>query len=165
MATPSIPAHITKKEVEERFDRSHRSLTREFSRAIRVGDTEVLQHLKLLTEDGEIRDGSEVSLAEIQELSNQGLMPTWYVQTDWAEQKYGAKSKQTKRTQPEQKQKPFRRESAQDHSEGSRDWESPETPSNQPTEGTGTKQTKAGSHDESGRAVDEADCQEPDRSL
>lgn len=91
--TPSaIAGYITKKEVEERYGRSHRSLTRDFSTAVRRSDQKVLAHLKLQTDNGTVRTGTEVSLEKIQEWSNQGLSPTWYVEENWAAQRYGVRS-------------------------------------------------------------------------
>ncbi|MCA9077750.1 MAG: hypothetical protein KDA93_22175 [Planctomycetaceae bacterium] len=91
MTPAPIPGYLTKKEVTERYGRSHRSLTRDFSTAIRMGDEEVLTHLKLQTEDGTERAGTEVTLEQIQQLSNNGLSPTWYVEGEWAAQRYGTR--------------------------------------------------------------------------
>ncbi len=49
MSAFPIQGFITKKEVEQLYGRSHRSLTRDFSSAVRVGDTEVLANLKIYT--------------------------------------------------------------------------------------------------------------------
>ncbi len=95
MTPAPIPGYLTKKEVTERFGRSHRSLTRDFSTAIRMEDEEVLTHLKLQTEDGTERAGTEVTLEQIQQLSNDGLSPTWYVEGEWAAQRYGTRETST----------------------------------------------------------------------
>lgn len=91
MTPAPIPDYLTKKEVEEQYGRSYRSLTRDFSTAVRLRDETVLVHLKLQTEDGVIRPGTEVTLEQIQELSNTGLSPTWYVEGEWAAQRYGTR--------------------------------------------------------------------------
>lgn len=93
MAPDSIPGFVTKKELEKLFGRSHRSLTRDFSAAVRTGDTGVLNHLKLRLEDGRVIEGTDASLDEIQKLSNQGMSPTWFVERSWAEEHYGAREK------------------------------------------------------------------------
>ncbi len=93
MALATIPGFLTKKEVTELYGRSHRSLTRDFSSAVRTGDDEVLTHLKLHTEDGQLRSGSEITLKQIQELSNSGLSPTWYIEESWASERYGTRDK------------------------------------------------------------------------
>lgn len=92
MTAASIKGFLTKKEVQERYGRSHRSLTRDFSSAVRVKDREVLTHLKVLTDDGTVREGTDVTLEQIQELSNNGLSPTWYIEGGWAAVRYGARS-------------------------------------------------------------------------
>jgi hypothetical protein len=92
MTPPPISGFLTKTEVEELYGRSHRSLTRDFSAAVRLKDQKVLTHLKLQTEDGKVRQGTEVSLEQIQELSNKGLSPTWYVEGNWAAERYGART-------------------------------------------------------------------------
>lgn len=92
MTPTAIPGFLTKKEVEERYGRSHRSLTRDFSAAVRRSDPKVLPHLKLQTEDGTVRPGADVTLDQIQEWSNQGLSPTWFVEGEWAAQRYGVRS-------------------------------------------------------------------------
>lgn len=91
MTPAPIPGYLTKKEVEERYGRSHRSLTRDFSAAVRTKDVKVLPHLKLQTEDGTVRQGSEVTLEQIQKLSNQGQSPTWFVEGEWAAERYGSR--------------------------------------------------------------------------
>ena len=88
--TPSaIPGFLTKTEVAELYGRSHRSLTRDFSSAVRVKNVEVLKHLKILTDDEKIREGTDVTLDQIQDLSNRGLSPTWYIERAWAAKRYG----------------------------------------------------------------------------
>lgn len=95
MTPAPIPGFLTKKEVEERYGRSHRSLTRDFSVAVRRGDPKVLPHLKLQTEDGTVRSGTEVTLEQIQKWSNEGLSPTWYVEGEWAAERYGVRPTST----------------------------------------------------------------------
>ncbi len=88
--TPSpIPGFLTKKEVAELYGRSHRSLTRDFSSAVRTGNLDVLTHLKIRTDDEKIREGTAVSLEQIQAWSNRGLSPTWYIEREWAERQFG----------------------------------------------------------------------------
>lgn len=96
--TPSaIPGYLTKKEVEEQYGRSYRSLTRDFSTAVRLKDESILVHLKLQTEDGTVRPGTDVTLEQIQEWSNRGYSPTWFVEENWAAEKYGKRSQPIKK--------------------------------------------------------------------
>ncbi len=97
MSVPSIADYLTKKEIEEQFHRSHRSLTRDFSQAVRVGDSDILPNLKLRTEDGKEIIGTEVTLEMIQELSNQGLSPTWYAKQEWVQEHYDKETSKKKK--------------------------------------------------------------------
>lgn len=106
MSPATLPGFLTKKEVEERFGRSHRTLTRDFSSAVRLNDEQVLSHLKVHTEDGIIRQGTEVTLEEIQQWSNDGLSPTWFVEEAWAAVRYGAKSNPVREQSAVKKEKP-----------------------------------------------------------
>jgi len=106
MSASPIVGYLTKKEIEETFQRSHRSLTRDFSNAVRVGDSDILRNLKLRTEDGKEFEGTTVTLEQIQQLSNQGLSPTWYARGEWVEEHYGKESAKKQKKQPEQEQKP-----------------------------------------------------------
>ena len=101
MSASPIDGYLTKKEIEESFDRSHRSLTRDFSNAVRVGDSEILPHLKLRTDDGNELVGTEVTLEIIQELSNKGLSPTWYAKREWVQERYSKETIKTKSVKQE----------------------------------------------------------------
>jgi len=82
--TSSTPAgFLNKKEIEANYGRSYRSLTRDITRAVKSRDANILQHLKLVTEDKRIREGTEVDLELIQELSNSGLRPMWLAEETW----------------------------------------------------------------------------------
>ena len=101
MSASPIEGYLTKKEIEESFDRSHRSLTRDFSNAVRVGDSKVLPHLKLRTDDGSELVGTEVTLETIQELSNKGLSPTWYAKREWVQERYSKETTKSKAVKQE----------------------------------------------------------------
>ena len=83
MTTATLAGFLSKKEIEASYGRSFRSLTRDITRAVRAGDTDILRHLKLVTEDEKVREGSEVTLDLIQELSNDGLRPMWLAEESW----------------------------------------------------------------------------------
>jgi hypothetical protein len=83
MTPVSLSGFLNKKEIEASYGRSYRSLTRDITRAVKAGDTEILQHLKLVTEDDTVREGSDVTLEMIQELSNHGLRPMWLAEESW----------------------------------------------------------------------------------
>ncbi|QDT45682.1 hypothetical protein Pan241w_58090 [Gimesia alba] len=101
MSASPIEGYLTKKEIEEEFSRSHRSLTRDFSQAVRVGDSEILPNLKLRTDDGKELVGTDVTLELIQELSNQGLSPTWYARREWVQDHYDKEASKKEKKQSE----------------------------------------------------------------
>ena len=101
MSASPIDGYLTKKEIEENYNRSHRSLTRDFSNAVRVGDFQILPHLKLRTDDGSELVGTEVTLETIQELSNKGLSPTWYAKQEWVQERYSEEAIKTKSVKQE----------------------------------------------------------------
>ena len=83
MTPATLAGFLNKKEIEANYGRSYRSLTRDITRAVKSGDTSILQNLKLVTDDEKIREGSEVSFELIQELSNSGLRPMWVAKESW----------------------------------------------------------------------------------
>lgn len=83
MTVASPRGYLNKKQIEATYGRSYRSLTRDITNAVKVGDTKILQYLKLVTEDGKLREGSDVTLDMIQELSNSGLRPMWLAEETW----------------------------------------------------------------------------------
>lgn len=89
MDSSPIPGFITRKQASERCKRAERTLQRYWSRAIELRTTDVLDHLKLSTEDGQIVDGLDVTKDVIERLKNDGKNPTWYVHANWVEKTYG----------------------------------------------------------------------------
>ncbi len=106
MSASPIAGYLTKKEIEEAFQRSHRSLTRDFSNAVRVGDSDILRNLKLRTDDGKEFEGTTVTLEQIQQLSNQGLSPTWYARREWVQEHYDKESSKKEKKRSEEEVKP-----------------------------------------------------------
>lgn len=83
MTPATLTGFLNKKEIEATYGRSYRSLTRDITRAVKTGDANVLQHLKLVTDDETVREGSDVTLEMIQDLSNNGLRPMWLAEESW----------------------------------------------------------------------------------
>tara|TARA_R110002049_G_scaffold167265_2_gene333446 strand:+ start:2971 stop:3912 length:942 start_codon:yes stop_codon:yes gene_type:complete len=71
-----------------------------------IRDSDILRNLKLRTEDGKEFEGTAVTLEQIQELSNQGLSPTWYARGEWVEEHYGKEPAKKQKKQSDQEQKP-----------------------------------------------------------
>src|SRR5262245_45553170 len=83
MTPATLNGFLSKKEIESAYGRSFRSLTRDITRAVKAGDMNILRHLKLVTEDEAVREGTNVTLDMIQDLSNRGQRPMWLVEETW----------------------------------------------------------------------------------
>jgi len=92
MDNSPIPGFITRIQAAERYKPAERTLQRYWSKAVTHGDCEVLQHLKLRTEDGKITAGQDVTRKLIEQYKHEGRLPKWYVHAGWAEKTYGASS-------------------------------------------------------------------------
>jgi len=89
MPTTPVPGFITKKEASEKYERSHRQLTRDLADAMKVQNPKILDHCRLRTEDGEVIDGMGMLPDRIDQLCLDGKNPVWYLRTTWLEKKYG----------------------------------------------------------------------------
>ena len=76
MDTSPIPGFITRKQAAEKCERSERTLQRYWSKAVELHDAEVLQHLKLHTEDHDVIEGIKVTKDLIDDLrKNPAALP------------------------------------------------------------------------------------------
>lgn len=82
---------ITRSEAAASYNRAQRTLERDLDAALRMRDEEVLVHYYMVTKDGEIRPGREVTLKQVKQLTTDGMNPTWYVEARWLEELYGRK--------------------------------------------------------------------------
>lgn len=71
--------------------RSQRALERDLDTALKVGDSDALQHWKLVTKDGSERHASEVTVEIVKQLQNEGHVPVWYVRESYLAAKHGRK--------------------------------------------------------------------------
>jgi len=101
MDTSPLPGFITRSQAAERCKRSERSLQRYWSKAIEQEVTDVLERLKLRTEDSEVFDGTAVTKKLIDQLKNNGRNPTWFVHATWAMKKYGPRIDGVKEKEPQ----------------------------------------------------------------
>ena len=90
---------ITKAEAAIVYRRSERSLSRDITNAIKFRDVIVLKNVELLLEDGTRRPGSELTIGEIVNLRDRGLNPTWLLQRQWLQKKYGRRDESPPRAQ------------------------------------------------------------------
>ena len=102
MVNSPIPGFITRKQASEICERAERTLQRYWSRAIEHADSNVLDHLKLHTEDGETIEGREVSKDLIEDLKKQGKNPTWFVHEVWVKETYGPRTEDQSKSPPQE---------------------------------------------------------------
>ncbi len=103
----SLPSgFLTKKEACRRYKRSHRQLTRDLGAAMRASDERVLQNFRLRSEDGQSREGTEVSSDLISKLRLEGHNPMWYVRATWMEKTYGPRGEPREESAPQPSEEP-----------------------------------------------------------
>jgi hypothetical protein len=101
MDTSPILGFITRKQAAERCQRAERTLQRYWSKAIELEDFNILRHLKLHTEDEQVIEGPDVTKERIEQLKKEGRNPTWFVEADWVEEKYGPRTDEPEKETPE----------------------------------------------------------------
>ena len=89
MATPPIPpGHITKSQAARRYKRAYRNIGKDLSAALAMRDEAFLQHCKLLTKDGKLREGIEVTPDVVLRLRDDGMNPTWMFVESFMDTRY-----------------------------------------------------------------------------
>jgi len=89
---PEIPSgYYTRPRAAELFNRSQRSLERDLDLAQLAKDTNVLQNYKLITKDGQLREGTVVTTEEVNKLVEEGESPVWIVNGNYLEREFGRK--------------------------------------------------------------------------
>lgn len=87
-----IPSgYLTRAEASKLYNRSQRALERDLDVALVTEDAESLRHWKLVTKDRQIREGQQVSTELVKQLFGEGMTPTWCVEGDYLEQRFGRK--------------------------------------------------------------------------
>ncbi|MBT6154956.1 MAG: hypothetical protein HOH82_09760 [Planctomycetaceae bacterium] len=82
---------LTRPEAAKLFNRSQRALERDLNLALSMQDADVLDHWRLVTKDGEVRQAADVVTNDVKQLVTDGMTPTWYIKEEWLEQEYGRK--------------------------------------------------------------------------
>ncbi len=86
---------VNKRNAVEHFNRSHRSLSRDITTAVRLGDEEILKHFRLQTQDGQVREGTGVTIDVLDELRDAGQVPTWWAERNYLLQRYGLRGEES----------------------------------------------------------------------
>ena len=94
MASSPFPGFITKTEAATEYRRSVRALTRDLSEAMKKADLDVLQNIKLQTEDGQVIEGEKVTVDLIDELRHQSQNPKWYLRKTWLHETHGLRTEE-----------------------------------------------------------------------
>ncbi len=89
MSRTAIPGFIKKRAAAQQYRRSPRQITRDITIALEMRDESVLSHLQILTEDGSIIQGNDITPALIKQLRSEGRNPMWYLRKTWLEESYG----------------------------------------------------------------------------
>lgn len=90
--TIDLPAgYLTRPEAAKKYNRSQRALERDLDVALTIQDEELLSHWKLVTKDGIVRGGGDVTLKLVKQLVSDGMAPAWCIAESFLESKYGRK--------------------------------------------------------------------------
>ena len=83
--------YLTRPEAAKKYNRSQRALERDLDVALAIQDHELLSQWKLVTKDGTVRRGEDVTLKMVKELVAGGMAPAWCIAESFLEEKYGRK--------------------------------------------------------------------------
>ena len=82
---------VTRPEAAKLYNRSQRALEHDLDVALAIRDDEILEHFKLVTKDGEVRQAADLMTDDVKQLVSQGMSPVWYVAETWLDAQYGRK--------------------------------------------------------------------------
>jgi hypothetical protein len=88
---------LTRPEAAKKYNRSQRALERDLDRALAMRDADVLLHWKLITKDGQIRGGGEITIEKVKELVGDGMTPAWCIEEAYLEEEFGRKGSPKRR--------------------------------------------------------------------
>ncbi len=98
MPTLTTEGFVNKRDAVELFNRSHRSLSRDITTALRLKDEKTLQHFRLQTQDGQVREGTEITIEILDKLRDAKQVPTWWADRDYLHKRYGLRGEEPQRT-------------------------------------------------------------------
>lgn len=101
MAEPTLDGFLSKQEIYDRFGRHRRTLTKDIRNAFAQDDTELLSLVRVQTQDGKVREGTELSAGSLKELTAERLNPTIYLHPDFVEKVIQRKRQASPRIKPE----------------------------------------------------------------
>jgi hypothetical protein len=80
---------LTRPEAAKTYNRSQRALERDLDKAITSQDQDQLIHWKLITKEGQVRDGGDVDIGFVKQLVIDGMTPAWCVAEAYLSEHYG----------------------------------------------------------------------------
>jgi len=83
--------YLTRPDASKKYNRSQRALERDLDSALSRQDEEQLVHWKLVTKDGQVRDGGAVTLDMVKDFVTGGMTPAWCVAQSYLAKNYGLK--------------------------------------------------------------------------
>lgn len=83
--------YLTRPEASKKYNRSQRALERDLDVALTIQDRELLSQWKLVTKEGVVRDGKDVTVEMVKKLVAEGMAPAWCIAESFLEEKYGRK--------------------------------------------------------------------------
>ena len=93
MVDSPISGFVKRSEASKKFSISFRNFGKDLSKALALRDDEFLKHLKLRTKDGKVREGTTITPTLVIDLKNKGMVPTWFVETEWLKERYRKRSR------------------------------------------------------------------------
>jgi len=93
MPPSAITGFVKKRTAAQRYKRSPRQLTRDITLAIELQDENVLPHLRIRAEDGEVISGDGITSDLIKRMRDEGRNPMRYLRRTWLEESFGRREK------------------------------------------------------------------------
>lgn len=128
MTPLTLEDHVSKTEAAQTYRRGLRSLTRDLGKALASRDEGVLKNWRLKTNDGVIKQGTDVTTEEVESLHSNGMVPTWWGFNPFLEAKYGRRDA----PEPQQSQAAGGNPAADSFQEGTASTNSTNSPGEQP---------------------------------
>ncbi len=91
MSADPPAGYLTRPEASRKYNRSQRALERDLDSALGRQDQDELLHWKLITKDGQVREGTDVSRKSVKQLVTDGMNPAWCVAESFLAETYGLK--------------------------------------------------------------------------
>jgi hypothetical protein len=89
MSIDAPTGFLTRPEAAKNYNRSQRALERDLDKALSAQDQDRLTRWKLVTKDGQVREGGDVDVGFVKQLVTDGMTPAWCVAEAYLVEHYG----------------------------------------------------------------------------